>query len=112
MSERDILVLEHNLDQNQKMMESGAHFCNSCGEQIGLDANGEVFVACHECYFPICKACFEYEINEGRKVCLRCATPYAGNPPMFLFLQLSCHSLHFEDFFFFTRDFFLFKEFM
>ncbi|KAG5147660.1 hypothetical protein AAZX31_06G062300 [Glycine max] len=59
------------------MMESGAHFCNSCGEQIGLDANGEVFVACHECYFPICKACFEYEINEGRKVCLRCATPYA-----------------------------------
>ncbi|KAG5034191.1 hypothetical protein JHK87_009101 [Glycine soja] len=59
------------------MMESGAHFCNSCGEQIGLDANGELFVACHECYFPICKACFEYEINEGRKVCLRCATPYS-----------------------------------
>ncbi|KAK7306511.1 hypothetical protein VNO77_44458 [Canavalia gladiata] len=59
------------------MMESAAHFCNSCGEQVGLDANGEVFVACHECYFPICKACFEYEINEGRRVCLRCATPYA-----------------------------------
>ncbi|XP_061342739.1 cellulose synthase A catalytic subunit 8 [UDP-forming] isoform X1 [Gastrolobium bilobum] len=59
------------------MMESGVHFCNSCGEQVGLDANGEVFVACHECYFPICKACFEYEINEGRRVCLRCATPYA-----------------------------------
>ncbi|CAJ1973676.1 unnamed protein product [Sphenostylis stenocarpa] len=59
------------------MMDSGAHFCNSCGEQVGLDANGEVFVACHECYFPICKACFEYEVNEGRKVCLRCATPYA-----------------------------------
>lgn len=91
MSERDILVLEHNLDQNQKMMESGAHFCNSCGEQIGLDANGEVFVACHECYFPICKACFEYEINEGRKVCLRCATPYSGNPLMSLFL-LSLHN--------------------
>ncbi|XP_061342740.1 cellulose synthase A catalytic subunit 8 [UDP-forming] isoform X2 [Gastrolobium bilobum] len=61
------------------MMESGVHFCNSCGEQVGLDANGEVFVACHECYFPICKACFEYEINEGRRVCLRCATPYADN---------------------------------
>ncbi|KAK7302969.1 hypothetical protein RJT34_13866 [Clitoria ternatea] len=59
------------------MMESAVHLCNSCGEQVGLDANGEVFVACHECYFPICKACFEYEINEGRRVCLRCATPYA-----------------------------------
>lgn len=61
------------------MMESGVHFCNSCGEQIGPDANGEVFVACHECYFPICKACVDYEINEGRRACLRCSTPYAGN---------------------------------
>ncbi|KAK7245531.1 hypothetical protein RIF29_40377 [Crotalaria pallida] len=58
------------------MMESGVHFCNSCGEQVGVDANGEVFVACHECYFPICKACFDYEINEGRNHCLRCGTPY------------------------------------
>ncbi|GAU35477.1 hypothetical protein TSUD_384320 [Trifolium subterraneum] len=59
------------------MMESGVSFCNSCGEQVGVDANGEVFVACHECYFPICKACVDYEISEGRSVCLRCGNPYA-----------------------------------
>ncbi|WJX26819.1 Cellulose synthase A catalytic subunit 8 [UDP-forming] [Trifolium repens] len=59
------------------MMESGVTFCNSCGEQVGVDANGEVFVACHECYFPICKACVDYEISEGRSVCLRCGNPYA-----------------------------------
>ncbi|XP_004485918.1 cellulose synthase A catalytic subunit 8 [UDP-forming]-like isoform X2 [Cicer arietinum] len=59
------------------MMESGVSFCNSCGEQVGFDGNGEVFVACHECYFPICKACVHYEISEGRSVCLRCGNPYA-----------------------------------
>ncbi|KEH36631.1 putative cellulose synthase (UDP-forming) [Medicago truncatula] len=59
------------------MMESGVSFCNSCGEQVGVDGNGEVFVACHECYFPICKACVDYETSEGRSVCLRCGNPYA-----------------------------------
>ncbi|KAE9598934.1 putative cellulose synthase (UDP-forming) [Lupinus albus] len=58
------------------MMESEVHFCNSCGEQVGVDANGEVFVACHVCYYPICKACVDYEISEDRKFCLRCCTPY------------------------------------
>ncbi|XP_024024162.1 cellulose synthase A catalytic subunit 8 [UDP-forming] [Morus notabilis] len=58
------------------MMQSGIPLCSTCGEQVGLDANGEVFVACHECNFPICKDCLNYEINEGRKVCLRCSTPY------------------------------------
>ncbi|KAL5576955.1 hypothetical protein UlMin_018654 [Ulmus minor] len=58
------------------MMQSGIPQCNTCGEQVGLDANGEIFVACHECNFPICKDCLIYEIKEGRKVCLRCSTPY------------------------------------
>ncbi|KAL5096918.1 hypothetical protein RYX36_001245 [Vicia faba] len=61
------------------MMESGVSFCNSCGEQVGVDANGEVFVACHECFFPICKACVDYENSEGRSVCLRCGNPYAAD---------------------------------
>ncbi|XP_035544186.1 cellulose synthase A catalytic subunit 8 [UDP-forming] [Juglans regia] len=58
------------------MMESGFPVCNSCGEQVGVNNNGEVFVACHECNFSICKACVDYEIKEGRKACLRCAAPY------------------------------------
>ncbi|KAJ7968739.1 cellulose synthase family protein [Quillaja saponaria] len=58
------------------MMESGAPVCNACGEQVGINANGEGFVACHECNFSICKACFDYEMNEGRKVCLHCGIPY------------------------------------
>ncbi|KAI6703604.1 hypothetical protein NL676_012740 [Syzygium grande] len=61
------------------MMESGVPLCNTCGESVGVDEKGEVFVACLECNFPICKACVEYEIKEGRKVCLRCSTPFEAN---------------------------------
>lgn len=60
------------------MMQSGAPVCNTCGDQVGFTANGEVFVACSECNFPICKSCFDDEIKEGRKACLRCASPYDG----------------------------------
>ncbi|CAI8618675.1 unnamed protein product [Vicia faba] len=60
------------------MMQSGAPLCNICGEQLLLSENGERFVACHDCNYPICKACFEHEINEGHSVCLNCGTPYEG----------------------------------
>ncbi|KAF7840341.1 cellulose synthase A catalytic subunit 8 [UDP-forming] [Senna tora] len=50
--------------------------CHTCGEEVGLNANGEVFVACSHCHFPICKSCLDYEFNEGRKVCFSCGTPY------------------------------------
>ncbi|KAI4332529.1 hypothetical protein L6164_017430 [Bauhinia variegata] len=58
------------------MMESEVPLCNTCGEKLGVNANGEVFMACQQCHFPICKSCVEDEINEGRSVCLRCGTPY------------------------------------
>ncbi|KAJ6926068.1 cellulose synthase [Populus alba x Populus x berolinensis] len=61
------------------MMESGAPICHTCGEQVRHDANGELFAACHECNYPMCKSCFEFEIKEGRKVCLRCGSPYDEN---------------------------------
>ncbi|KAK7400171.1 hypothetical protein VNO78_11371 [Psophocarpus tetragonolobus] len=59
-----------------KMVQSGVPLCNTCGEPVGLSDNGEVFVACHECNFPICKDCFDHEINEDHRVCMRCGTPY------------------------------------
>ncbi|KAL7212801.1 hypothetical protein ACSBR2_015478 [Camellia fascicularis] len=64
------------------MMQSGVPVCNTCGEQVGLNSNGEVFVACHECSFPICKSCFDADIKEGRTACLRCHAPYDENSAM------------------------------
>lgn len=61
-------------------MESGVPLCSTCGKQAGLDSNGEVFFACHECNLPICKSCFDYEIKDGRSSCFRCGAPYQGIP--------------------------------
>ncbi|KNA11637.1 hypothetical protein SOVF_133400 isoform B [Spinacia oleracea] len=58
------------------MMQSGLPHCNTCGEPVGLDSNGNVFVACHECNFPVCKPCVDYEIKEGKMACFRCGAPY------------------------------------
>ncbi|KAK2998967.1 hypothetical protein RJ639_024684, partial [Escallonia herrerae] len=64
------------------MMVSGVPLCNTCGEQVGLGSNGEVFVACHECNYPICKSCFNEDVKEGRSACLRCGVPYDENLSM------------------------------
>jgi cellulose synthase A len=69
------------------MMESGVPLCNSCGEQVGVSANGELLVACQKCNFSICKACVDYEIKEGRKACLRCGAPYDGISSTLKFLS-------------------------
>ncbi|KAJ3671022.1 hypothetical protein LUZ60_008448 [Juncus effusus] len=54
-------------------------FCSTCGESVGFATDGEekeVFVACHGCNYPLCKACLEDEVREGRVSCLRCEQPY------------------------------------
>nr|KYP38913.1 Cellulose synthase A catalytic subunit 8 [UDP-forming] [Cajanus cajan] len=73
------------------MVQSGVPLCSTCGEQVGLNDNGEVFVACHECNFPICKACFEHEINEDHRVCLRCGTPYEERTKVDDFHEIEVH---------------------
>ncbi|XP_042465581.1 protein FAR1-RELATED SEQUENCE 5-like [Zingiber officinale] len=35
--------------------------CQICGDTVGLSAAGDLFVACNECAFPVCRACYEYE---------------------------------------------------
>lgn len=73
------------------MMESGIPICNTCGEQVGLNSKGEVFVACNECNYPICQHCLNYEIKEGRTACIRCATPYAEGTTLSILLLLNIH---------------------
>lgn len=55
--------------------------CQICGDKIGLEENGrDVFVACHECGFPICRPCYDYERGEGHHSCPQCHTHY--NKPL------------------------------
>ncbi|CAN0905960.1 Probable cellulose synthase A catalytic subunit 3 [UDP-forming] [Linum grandiflorum] len=48
--------------------------CRICGDEIGLNGDGQVFLGCNECAFPICRACYDYERREGTQVCPRCKT--------------------------------------
>ncbi|KAL8032422.1 hypothetical protein ABFX02_13G094500 [Erythranthe guttata] len=61
------------------MMESGVPICNTCGEQVGLNADGQLFVSCRHCNYPVCHHCFDYEIKQGRSSCVHCGIPYSDD---------------------------------
>ncbi|OMO80071.1 Cellulose synthase [Corchorus capsularis] len=50
--------------------------CHICDDELGVTVDGEPFVACNECAFPICRPCYEYERREGNKVCPLCKTRF------------------------------------
>ncbi|KAL2940411.1 Cellulose synthase A catalytic subunit 3 [UDP-forming] [Bienertia sinuspersici] len=50
--------------------------CQICGEDVGKAVNGEPFVACDECGFPVCRPCYEYERKKGNQSCPQCKTRY------------------------------------
>ncbi|KAJ4756920.1 Cellulose synthase [Rhynchospora pubera] len=53
-----------------------AQICQICGDSVGLNDHNdkELFVACNECAFPMCKTCYDYERREGSQVCPQCKT--------------------------------------
>ncbi|XP_021888576.1 cellulose synthase A catalytic subunit 4 [UDP-forming] [Carica papaya] len=50
--------------------------CRVCGDEIGYKEDGELFMACHVCGFPVCRPCYEYERSEGNLSCPQCNTRY------------------------------------
>ncbi|MCI18637.1 cellulose synthase A catalytic subunit 1, partial [Trifolium medium] len=50
--------------------------CQICGENVGLTATGDLFVACNECGYPVCRPCYEYERKDGNQSCPQCKTRY------------------------------------
>lgn len=50
--------------------------CQICGDDVGVTTNGELFVACNECAFPVCRPCYEYERKDGNQACPQCKTRY------------------------------------
>lgn len=57
-----------------RMAEAPA--CQICGDDVGAGPDGEPFVACNECAFPVCRACYEYERREGSQACPQCKTRF------------------------------------
>ncbi|KMS96891.1 hypothetical protein BVRB_7g180680 [Beta vulgaris subsp. vulgaris] len=56
--------------------QSRANICRVCGDGIEVREDGEAFIACQECKFPVCRPCYEYERCEGTQCCPQCNTRY------------------------------------
>ncbi|CAH2061017.1 unnamed protein product [Thlaspi arvense] len=50
--------------------------CQICGDDVGLTETRNVFVACNECGFPLCRHCYEYEKKDGTQCCPQCKTRF------------------------------------
>lgn len=84
--------------QPKPLRSLNGQVCEICGDEIGLTVDGEVFVACNECGFPVCRPCYEYERREGSQLCPQCKTRYKrlkGDQPyttMFCIIIISLHA--------------------
>lgn len=67
------------------------HIYQICGDMIEITEDLELFVACLECAFPVCRACYEYERREGNQVCPRCKTRYKRFKGELFYLNCSVH---------------------
>ncbi|GAB4851609.1 Cellulose synthase A catalytic subunit 3 [UDP-forming] [Ancistrocladus abbreviatus] len=59
--------------------------CQICSDKVGTNVDGEPFVACDVCAFPVCRPCYEYERKDGNQSCPQCKTKYKrhkGSPPV------------------------------
>ncbi|TXG70440.1 hypothetical protein EZV62_005375 [Acer yangbiense] len=80
------MKLDHLEDQKSKSLKHiSGEVCRICSNNVGTDVNGELFVACQVCAFPVCRPCYEYERKDGNQSCLQCKTKYRrhkGSPPV------------------------------
>ncbi|KAJ9685707.1 hypothetical protein PVL29_017658 [Vitis rotundifolia] len=54
----------------------GGQVCQICGDNVGKTVDGEPFIACDVCAFPVCRPCYEYERKDGNQSCPQCKTIY------------------------------------
>ncbi|PSS12013.1 Cellulose synthase A catalytic subunit 8 [UDP-forming] like [Actinidia chinensis var. chinensis] len=54
----------------------GDQVCQICEDNVGKTVEGEPFIACHVCAFPVCGPCYEYEMKDGNQSCPQCKTRY------------------------------------
>ncbi|CAI5972056.1 unnamed protein product [Closterium sp. NIES-64] len=63
---------------NCKSAKSGFNpsVCQICGDDVGRTVEGDLFIACNECAYPVCRPCYEYERKEGSRACPQCKSSY------------------------------------
>ncbi|KAK1323864.1 Cellulose synthase A catalytic subunit 9 [UDP-forming] [Acorus calamus] len=73
---RNELVVIHGHEEPKPVSALNGQICEICGDDVGLTVDGDLFVACNECGFPVCRPCYEYERREGSQLCPQCKTRY------------------------------------
>ncbi|XP_077248676.1 cellulose synthase A catalytic subunit 2 [UDP-forming]-like [Tasmannia lanceolata] len=71
-----ILINADEIGRNKPLQDLSGLICQICGDEIEITKDGEPFVACNECAFPVCRHCYEYERREGNQACPQCKTRY------------------------------------
>jgi len=71
-----VLLCHGVLVQHKPLKNLDGQVCEICGDGVGLTVDGDLFVACNECGFPVCRPCYEYERREGGQLCPQCKTRY------------------------------------
>ncbi|OWM90018.1 hypothetical protein CDL15_Pgr026931 [Punica granatum] len=71
------LAMESEGESGGKPMKNlGGQVCQICGDTVGKTVDGEQFIACDVCAFPVCRPCYEYERKDGNQSCPQCKTRY------------------------------------
>ncbi|XP_051151002.1 cellulose synthase A catalytic subunit 5 [UDP-forming]-like isoform X2 [Andrographis paniculata] len=71
-----VLINADEIGRVTSVKELSGQICLICEDEIELTVDGEPFVACNECAFPVCRPCYEYERREGNQSCPQCKTRY------------------------------------
>ncbi|KGN45860.2 cellulose synthase A catalytic subunit 2 [UDP-forming] [Cucumis sativus] len=71
-----VLINADEVARVTSVKELSGQICQICGDEIEITVDGEPFVACNECAFPVCRPCYEYERREGNQACPQCKTRY------------------------------------
>ncbi|GLU06989.1 hypothetical protein SLE2022_239710 [Rubroshorea leprosula] len=71
-----VLINADEVARVTSVKELSGQICQICGDEIEITDDGELFVACNECAFPVCRPCYEYERREGNQACPQCKTRY------------------------------------
>ncbi|CAH9086534.1 unnamed protein product [Cuscuta epithymum] len=73
---RNELVVIQGHEEHKTLKDLSGQVCEICGDEVGLTVDGDLFVACNDCGFPVCRPCYEYERREGTQHCPQCKTRY------------------------------------
>ncbi|CAA3010328.1 cellulose synthase A catalytic subunit 2 [UDP-forming]-like [Olea europaea subsp. europaea] len=71
-----VLINADEIGRIKSVKELSGQTCQICGDEVEMTIDGEPFVACNECAFPVCRTCYEYERREGNQACPQCKTRY------------------------------------